>query len=129
MEEKQEKFEYTYTAPTEEEKKQIESIRRQYGTGGNSGESKVERIKELDAKVKNPATAWALVLGVLGCLTFGGGLTMILEWSIWFGGIAVMAVGCLPMLLAYPVHQWLLKKGKKKYGEEILRLAEELLKK
>ncbi|MBQ9118272.1 MAG: hypothetical protein IJY11_03615 [Clostridia bacterium] len=122
-----EKFEYTYSAPTEEEKKKIESIRRQYVEESPSGESKVERIKALDGKVKNTATIVSLVLGVAGCLLFGLGLTMILEWSIWLWGIVCMAVGCLPMIAAYPVHHALIKSGKKKYGEEIVRLAEELL--
>ena len=122
-------FEYTYSAPTEEEKKQIASIRRQYETSLESGESKVERIKYLDAKVRNTANITALALGIIGCLIFGLGLTMVLEWKRLLWGIVVMSVGCIPTILAYPVHQWLFKKGKKKYGEEILRLSEELLSK
>ena len=122
-------FEYTYSAPTEAEKKQIESIKRQYESPQKPTESKVERVKRLDAKIKNTANAFSIALGVVGCLIFGLGLTMILEWDIWLWGVAVMALGCPLMIFAYPLYNFLIKKGKKKYGAEILRLSEEILKK
>ncbi len=120
-------FEYTYSAPTEAEKKQIENIRRRYEEKPKAATTAVEQIRALDAKVRNTATVWGLVFGVVGCLTFGFGLTLILEWSKWILGIVFMAVGCPPMVFAYPIHQWKLKKGKEKYGAEILRLSEQAL--
>lgn len=121
-------FNFKYTAPTEEERKEIDSIRRQYAPQEQT-ETKIERLRRLDALVKNRAVVWSLVLGVVGCLIFGFGLTMILEWNILLWGIALMVVGCVPMAIAYPVYKWKLNKGKAKYGEEILRLSEELLNK
>lgn len=122
-------FEYTYSAPMEREKKQIESIRKQYVSQPKNADETIERIKQLDAKIKNTATCTALIFGVVGILVFGLGLTMVLEWGIWLWGIVLMAVGCPPMALAYPVHTWLTDRGKKKYGEEIVRLSDEILKK
>ena len=119
-------FNYKYTAPTEEERKEIDSIRRQYAPQEQT-ETKIERLRRLDALVKNTATIWSLVLGVLGTLVFGLGLTMILEWNIWLWGIVIMAFGSIPVAIAYPVYKGLLKKYKNRYGEEILRLSEELL--
>lgn len=52
---------------------------------------------------------------------------MILAWNRIFAGIAVAVVGGIPMLLANPVYNLVLRKTKKKYGEEILRISEELL--
>ena len=52
---------------------------------------------------------------------------MILEWSILLWGIVLMVIGSVPMALAYPVYKSVLNKGKAKYGDEILRLSEELL--
>jgi hypothetical protein len=52
---------------------------------------------------------------------------MILEWNIWFWGIVLMVIGAVPVALAYPVYKGVLKKYKNRYGEEILRLSEELL--
>ena len=119
-------FNFRYTAPTEEERKEIDSIRRQYAPQEQT-ETKIERLRRLDALVKNTATIWSLILGVLGTLVFGLGLTMILEWNIWLWGIVIMVVGSIPVAIAYPVYKGLLKKYKNRYGEEILRLSEELL--
>lgn len=119
-------FNFKYTAPTEEERKEIDSIRRQYAPQ-NQEETKLERLRRLDSLVKNTAVIWALCLGIVGLLIFGIGLTMILEWSIWFWGIVLMVVGSVPIAMAYPVYTAILKKYKARYGEEILRLSEELL--
>lgn len=119
-------FNFKYTAPSQEERKEIDSIRRQYAPQEKT-ETKLERLRRLDGLVKNTAIIWSLVLGVVGTLVFGLGLTMILEWSIWLWGIVLMVIGSVPMAIAYPVYNKLLKKGKEKYGDEILRLSEELL--
>ncbi len=120
-ERKDKKFEYSYRAPTEEERREIESIRRFY----RGQESKFMHLKKLDARVRNVASGCALSMGVLGCLVFGLGLSMILVWDLTAAGIAVAAAGVVPMLLANPVYNAVLKRNKKKYGDEILRLAEE----
>ena len=119
-------FNYKYIAPTEEERKEIDSIRRQYAPKEQK-ETKLEKLRRLDALVKNTALVWSLVFGVVGTLIFGLGLTMILEWSIWAWGIVLMVVGSVPMAIAYPVYKFLLTIYKNRYGEEILRLSEELL--
>lgn len=119
-------FNFKYTAPSQEERKEIDSIRRQYAPKEQT-ETKLERLRRLDGLVKNTAIIWSLVLGVVGTLIFGLGLTMILEWSIWLWGIVLMVIGSIPISIAYPVYKFTLNKGKAKYGEEILRLSEELL--
>ena len=119
-------FNFKYIAPTEEERKEIDSIRRQY-VPQEHVESKMDRLRRLDALVKNTAIIWSLVLGVVGTLVLGLGLTMILEWSIWLWGIVLMVIGSVPVAIAYPVYKSVLKKYKNRYGEEILRLSEELL--
>ena len=119
-------FNFKYTAPTEEERKEIDSIRRQYFPQEKT-ETKLERLRRLDGCVKNTATIWSLVLGVVGCLIFGLGLAMILECNILFWGIILMIIGSVPMAISYPIYNKLLNKGKAKYGDEILRLSEELL--
>ena len=121
-------FNFKYTAPTEEERKEIDSIRRQYAPQSQT-ESKLDRLRRLDSLVKNTAIIWSLVLGVLGTLIFGLGLTMILEWQILPWGIVLMVIGSVPIAIAYPVYKTVLKKYKNRYGEEILRLSKELLNK
>ncbi|MBR1983673.1 MAG: hypothetical protein IKA12_03190 [Clostridia bacterium] len=119
-------FNFKYTAPSMEERKEIDSIRRQYSPEFKT-ESKLEKLRRLDGLVKGTATIWSLVLGVIGCLIFGLGLAMVLEWNILLWGIVLMVIGSIPMAIAYPVYKVVLSKGKSKYGEEILKLSEELL--
>lgn len=127
MDKEKNTFEYTYYAPTEEEKKRIESIRRRYDESSDGGDAKFERLKSLDAKIKNVATCLSLTAGIAGCLIFGAGLSMILEFNIFVYGIIVMAIGTIAMAIAYPSYNFLINKGKKKYGKEIVKLADELL--
>ncbi len=119
------KFRYVYRAPTVEERKEIDSIRKQYAEGEEV--SKIDRLRSLHARVKRSATAVALTVGIVGCLTFGLGLATVLEWGKTAAGVLVAAVGCLPMGAAYPLYKRTLGRNKKKYGKEILRLSEELL--
>ncbi len=119
-------FNFRYTAPTEEERKEIDSIRRQYAPQEQT-ETKLERLRRLNSLVKNTALIWSLCLGIVGCLLFGLGLTMVLEWDILVWGILLMVVGALPMAIAYPVYKRVLQTYKNRYGDEILRLSEDLL--
>lgn len=119
-------FNYRYVAPSEEERREIESIRDQYFPK-EKVESKLERLRKLDFLVKNTAMIIALCIGVIGALLFGLGLAMILEWNYLIAGIILGVVGAVPIGLAYPVYRKVLKHNKEKYGEEILSLSNELL--
>lgn len=119
-------FNFRYTAPSQEERKEIDSIRRQY-VSLEKTETKLEKLRRLDGLVKNTAIIWSLCLGIIGILVFGLGLTMILEWNVIIWGIVLMVIGSVPMAIAYPKYKSLLNKGKAKYGAEILQLSEELL--
>lgn len=124
---KQEKFEYTYVAPTEAERKEILSIKQNYEIKTPKNETKLDRLRKLDAKVTNVAMAYSISLGILGLLIFGLGMSMILEWKLNIYGIIVSLIGIIPIAFAYPTYKRLIKKGKEKYGAEILKLSTELL--
>lgn len=123
---KDDKFIYNYSAPTEKEKKQIEEIKRRYQEK-TEDENDFIKLKKLDDKVKKSPMIISLILGIIGTLVFGLGLTMILEWKIWVWGIVVMLVGCIPITLAYPIYNLVFNKNKAKYSDEILSLSEKLL--
>lgn len=120
------KFEYSYAAPTERERREVESLKKKYAPKIERTD-KMSEIRELDKKVQSPPRIWALILGVVGTLVFGLGLTMILEWNLLLWGTAVAAVGLVPVTLAYPVYKWKLQKLSDKYREQILTLSEEIL--
>lgn len=123
---KENKFEYSYDAPTERERKEVESLKKKYAP-------KVERVdkmaelRALDKKVQSIPMIWALCLGIVGTLIFGLGLTMVLEWEMLMWGSLFSAVGLVPVSLAYPVYKWMLQKLSDRYRERILKLSEEIL--
>ena len=119
-------FEYSYVAPTEAERREIEKIKRQY-EGKTEKEIKLERIRRLDSFVQNFSMTLSLIVGVMGTLIFGLGLSMILVWSITVFGIIVCIVGAVPVAAAYPIFLVTMKRNKEKYGEEILKLSNEIL--
>ena len=121
-------FKFNYSVPTESERREIESIRRQYAkTDENTEANKLLRLRKLHKGIVNKADACSLAVGIIGTLIFGGGMALAMEFSEVALGIIVSAVGLIPTLFAYPVYKIVLKSGKKKYGEEILRLSDELL--
>lgn len=120
------KFSYSYSAPTEKERREIEQIRNKYSEQ-NPKNSKLSRLKELDAKVRRIPMIVGILLGVFGTLVFGTGLTMILEWKQFLWGVIVMGAGGVSIVAAYFLHNALSSYYKDKHGKEILSLSEELL--
>lgn len=122
-----EKFEYKYTAPTDQEKREIEAIKRQY-VKVEEPASKLERLRELDAKVKRMPTILALTLGIVGTLLFGTGMTFFLEWiKLWYVGIPFSIIGLILISLAMPVYKKIKQKNIDKYRDEIIKLSDSLL--
>lgn len=120
------KFNYKYSAPTQDERKTVISIRNQY-LPKDSHTEKIEKIKKLDNKVKSIPMIIGLTSGVVGLLVFGFGLTLILEWEQYLIGIVVMIIGSIFMIIANPLFIFSHKKLKNKYSEEILQLSIEIL--
>lgn len=121
-----EKFEYKYSAPTKDERKEINNIRNQY-LPKSLEENKLDRLRNLDFKVKSVPTMISLSIGIIGLLVFGLGLTFVLEWNDFIVGIVIMIIGVIPISLAYYINKFILNKMKNKYGQEIIRLSDELL--
>ncbi len=120
------KFEFTYKALSEDERNIVESIKNQYKEKSKD-EQAYERLISLHKKIKNTSQIVALVVGIVGLLIFGLGMTMVLHWQIYVWGILVAILGCPFFALAPFLNYYILKKGKEKHGEEILRLSDELL--
>lgn len=116
-------FSFSYSAPTESERREIERIRREY----SGGDATVEDLRRLDKKVKAPATAASVMCGVIGTLVFGTGLAMVLSWNMTVAGAAVSLVGAVVAACAYGVYNFVLGLRRKKYAAKILALSEKLL--
>lgn len=126
-----ESFEYTYSAPEQEE---IRKIREKY-LPREERESKLEQLRRLDAGVTKKGTIWALVVGVLSSLILGIGMCCCMVWAdvVWNGvrlfwiGIPVGILGMIGMGLAYPLYRRVTEAERKRVAPEILRLTEELM--
>lgn len=128
MEEK-ETFRMTYSAKQQEE---IQQIRKKYIP---QEESKLERLRALDEAVSRKANIVSLVVGIVGTLILGLGMSLAMsEFGELLGvfafpvGVAIGVLGLLLLALAYPLYQRTLKKEREKAAPEILRLSEELMK-
>ena len=93
--------------------------------------SKVNQLKKLDAKAKNPANIFAFSFGISSCLLFGTGMSLAMGvigsgLAGLLGGIAIGVIGIICCGLNYPIYKKMLAKGKDKYATDILRLAKEI---
>lgn len=69
----------------------------------------------------------SLIFGIIGTLIFGLGLTCALEWNKMLFCIILSIIGIVLAIFAYPMYNYILRKNKSKYGEEIVRLSNKLL--
>ena len=114
---------------TSKETKVIEKIRNEYKESVRTEPTRVEKIKELDKKVKKPVKIFSYTFGTVGALVLGTGMTMAMS-LIPGGMIAGIAIGCAGIAASganYPLHNKLLDKRKKRYSKEILELTGEAL--
>ncbi len=125
-------FKYTYSAKEQDE---IRRIREKYQSKEEDG---ISKLRKMDAKVSQKATIISLVLGILGALVMGMGMSLVMtDLGVILGltgvvrmliGIFIGLVGIILVALAYPVYSKVLKREREKIAPEILRLTEELMK-
>lgn len=129
-----ETFVYTYSAKEQEE---IKAIRKKYAAPQEK-EDKMAQLRLLDASVTRKATTVSLVVGIIGALIMGVGMSLAMtELAEMLGpykdfamfiGIVIGVVGIILVCLAYPVYNRVVKKEREKIAPEILRLTDELMK-
>ena len=117
-------FQYTYSA---REQAEIKRIRSKYLP---REESKLEQLQRLDASITQKATMLSIIVGVLGSLLLGLGMSCCMVFSRqWFiPGIVIGVLGLLVVSAAYPLYNRVLKKERERIAPEILRLTDELMK-
>ncbi len=119
------RFNYTYSAAQQEE---IKNIRKKYAPAPE--EDKLTQLRKLDNGITQKVTAVALIAGILGVLILGIGMCCTMVWQgMWFvPGIIIGIIGLVPVCLAYPLFNHVLKKEREKIAPEVLRLTDELMK-
>ncbi|MDO4272134.1 MAG: hypothetical protein Q4D16_00570 [Eubacteriales bacterium] len=109
---------------SEQEQRKAEDIRRQYIP---HRDNKMEQLQKVDNKVKTPGRIAACILGVIGVLVMGAGMSMIMVWDVMTTGLALSIPGMVAALLAYPLYALITNSRKKKYADEIMRLSDSLV--
>ena len=117
-------FRYTYSAKEQEE---LIRIRQKYAP---PEEDKMEQIRRLDRSVNEKGTVISIVLGVLGTLILGLGMSCALVWQgmLFLPGIFIGLAGIGILASAYPVYNHVTRKERERIAPEILRLTDELMK-
>jgi hypothetical protein len=127
-------FSYSYSAREQEE---IKRIRKKYAEdSARTDESSIERLRRLDASVTKKGTTVSLIVGILGSILMGSGMSLVMtdigallpDLLALFLGLAVGVVGIVGVALAYPIYKAITKKERERIAPEVLRITEELLK-
>ena len=127
-----ETFQFTYSA---KEQIEIQNIRKKYSA---PEENKMEQLRRLDRSVTQKATAAALIVGIIGALLLGLGMSLAMtNLSEILGshrnmgmlaGVITGSIGIVLVSCAYPVYNRVIRKEREKIAPEILRLTDELMK-
>ena len=120
------RFNYSYSAPTENETREIENIRNEY-LPLTLRQKKYEELKKIDKRVKLLPFIVSMVLTILSILVLGFGLSLVLEYKNYIIGPILFCLGIFCLVMTYFIKFWLKKFMKKKYSNRILTLSEELL--
>ena len=128
-------FKYTYSAKEQDE---IKRIREKYTDERDEKESKLDRLVSLDERATRRAQTASIVLGIIGTLLLGSGMSLAMtELAVILGkyshlsmliGILIGVTGIVIIALAYPVYNVSLKRERKKIASEIIMLSDELMK-
>lgn len=130
-----ESFNYTYSAQQQEE---VEAIRKKYLPTQETPEDKLEQLRKLDQQVTSKATMLSIIVGVVGALIMGLGMSFAMtDIGSYLGmsgnvgfvfGIVIGVIGMVVLGVAYPLYNKTLKEEREKIAPEIIRLSDELMK-
>ncbi len=130
-EQNRETFTYTYSAAQQEE---IQEIRKKYMPAEQVELDKMEQLRQLDASVTRKGSIMALILGVIGALIMGSGMSLIMTDlgttlgldNSFLPGVVIGIIGMACVISAYPLYQKITKKERARIAPQILKLTEEL---
>ena len=121
---KNESFEFTYSAKQQEE---VERIRSKYIP---KEESKMDKLIKLDKQAEVPGQIASIATGVIGALLLGVGMSCTMVWNtsmvVFIAGIVIGLVGMAVIGAAYPIYKKVTEKERAKIADQIIALTNEL---
>lgn len=116
----------------QDEKFIAQKIRTQYT---EKTTTKLDKLKELDARSKRPAFVFAYVWGIISAIIMGCGMSIVmtdigqiigLTSHTMAIGITVGCIGFIMALVTYPIFKSILKSERRKFAPEIIRVSQEI---
>ena len=130
--ENKDKFSYSYSAGEQDELRKIRARDAE-----DKASDPLERVRRLDESVTRIPTVIALILGVVGTLILGAGMSLIMTdlgaslslgyAACWGIGLSLGLVGIATAAAAYPIYSAVLSRRKRKVGPEILALLDGMM--
>lgn len=110
----------------------VQKIRTQYT---EKEHTRLDALKELDAKVKRPANVFAYLFGGISTIIMGCGMSLVMtDIGETLGishtmapGIVIGVVGLLLAIINYPIYKGLLNSRRSKYADQIMKLSDQIL--
>lgn len=111
----------------------VQKIRTQYT---EKEYTQLDKLKELDAKVKRPANIFGYAFGSISAIIMGGGMSLVMTdigsvigmEDAMVPGIIIGIVGLSMAILNYPIYKKILKSRRKKYADEVMKLSDDIMK-
>ena len=110
----------------------VQKIRTQYT---EKEHTQLDALKELDAKVKRPASAFAYIFGGIGAIIMGSGMSLVMTdigetlgmANTMVPGIIIGVVGLIMVIINYPIYKNILGSRRKKYAEQIIEISDSII--
>ena len=110
----------------------VQKIRSQYT---EKETTKLDELKELDKKVKQPANVFAYAFGTISAIIMGTGMSLVmtdLGETLGMGdamvpGVVIGVIGMVMAIINYPMYTKMLSSRKEKYAEQIIALSDKLM--
>ena len=111
----------------------VQKIRTQYI---EKEHTELDKLKELDTKVKRPANVFSYIFGGISAIIMGGGMSLVMTdigetvgiADPMLSGIVIGLIGMLMAIINYPIYKGILGSRKKKYADKIIALSDNIMK-
>lgn len=112
--------------------KEIKAVAKIKGQYVDHETTKVEKLKELDKRVKKTPRVFSYTYGAIASLVLGTGMCLAMGvigsgMALMIAGIGIGIGGIVLTASTYPVYKKMLENSKKKHAEEIIQLSDEIL--
>lgn len=110
----------------------VQKIRTEYM---EKEHTQLDDLKKLDAKVKRPANVFAYILGSIGAIIMGSGMSLVMTdigstigmENAMVPGIIIGVAGMFMSIANYPIYKKILTSRKNKYANQILALSDKIM--